>query len=237
VLQRIICGTTILLLAFATAKIVESRKPSSDACDSLLAMNESNDLKDIKVSIRSVHKHPDRWEIELETRNDSQQVVFVLTDPIQENGKRGPYIETDEADSTILDLSVRFYEGPDYLLFANPTRVKLMRLDPQTSHVEKYTLTIPLRSTIPPYRKNREQAREKQIDHSQIRTLKVSVGVLPDDEGIRDLLRRKTFGPFSNGGDVLAKGSLKGKSLIEAQAIVNASYRVPSGDEAAKRGR
>lgn len=200
-------------------------------------MNESNDLKDIRISIRSVHKHPDRWEIELETRNDSQQVVFVLTDPVQENGKRGPYIETNEPDSTILNLSVRFYEEPDYPLFANPTRVKLIRLDPQTTHVESYTLPLPLRSTTPPYRKNREQAREKQIDHTKITTIKVSVGVLPDDEGIRHLLRSKTFGPFSNGGDVLSKGPLKGKSLMEAQAIVNASYRVPNSAEPAKRDR
>lgn len=200
-------------------------------------MSESNDLKDIKVSIRSVRKYPDRWEIELETRNDSQQVVFVLTDPVQENGKKGPYIETDEADSTILNLSVRFYEGPDYLLFAYPTGVKLLRLDPQTSHVEKYTLTLPLRSTIPPHRRSREKPEEEQIDHTKIRTIKLSVGVLTDDEGMRDLLRRKTFGTFSNGGEVLTKGSLKGKSLLEAQAIVNASYRVPNSDEAAKRDR
>jgi hypothetical protein len=235
VLQRTICGTIVLLLAFAAAKTVESRKPFSNARDSLTAMGDSIDLKDIKVSILSARKHLDRWEIELETRNDSQHSLFLLTDPIRENGKRGPYIETDEAYSAILDLSVRFYEGPDYPLFAYPTGVTLLRLDPQTSHVEKYILAIPLCATIPPFRKSREQTEEKQIDHTKIRTIQVSVGILPDDEGVRDLLRRKTFGQFSNGGEVLAKGSMKGKSLLEVQAIVVASYTVSNSNEAAGR--
>lgn len=224
VLRRAICGAILLPLTFILMKSVESQKPFFNNGGLVRGMSESVHL--VTVSVRSAHQLSDRWEIELEIHNDSQHTVFVLTDPIQADGKRGPYIGFDEADSSILNLSVRLYEGPNYLLFSNATGVKLTSLAPQTSRIETYALALPLHSTIPPYRERLAQSEARLIAHTKLKALKVSIGILPDDEGVRDLLRRKTFGPFATGGELIAKGQFKGEALMDVQTIISASYTI-----------
>jgi hypothetical protein len=190
-------------------------------------------VKGVEVSVRSLSRHADRWEIEIEARNDSEDAVYVLTEPKLANGKPSPYIDVDQNDERTLSVSAKFFKGPGYFLYINATSLKLRGLDPHTSYAEKYLLLLPLRSTIPPYG-NSQAYRGKLIDLSKIDTVIASVGVLPDDEGIRAIANRQPLKHFpdafgvgeSNGHEILASGKFKGKPLIEAETVISVSYKL-----------
>jgi len=217
----------MLLLFAATLRGVEHKSGP------IVERHGADVVEGVEVSIRSVSKYSDRWEVETVTRNDSHDAVYVLTDPKQSNGESGPYIDVAENDPTTLTVSTRFFERPPYFLYINVARVKLRRLEPQSSYVEKYTLQLPLRSTVPPYGKSIAQT-NRPIDQDKIKTVKAYVGVLPGDEGIREIAQRKPLKQFSdafkegeaNGHERVARGAFKGKALADAQSIVSASYAV-----------
>ena len=182
----------------------------------------------VEVFVRGLQKYSDRWEIEFEIRNDSKSPVFLATEPMRSNAELGPYVGIGETDK-ILEISVCFFDRPDYFLSRDEANVKLRKLEPDTSHIEKYVLPLPLRETIPPYQA-RVTDTPRPIDASKIETVKIRVGVLPDDEGIRDLLAPKASKPyfdgFLDGGEIIEKGRSKGKMLLETQSILTATSRV-----------
>jgi hypothetical protein len=190
-------------------------------------------VKGVEVTVRLLNQHSDKWDIEIETRNNSQDAVYVLTDPKRARGDSGPYVDVAQNDDRTLRLSVRFFEGPRYFLYVNATKVSLRRLEPHTTYAEKYTLELPLRSTTPPYG-NSPGERGILIDHTKINTIEASVSVLPDDEGVRRIAKRqplKQFPDASNEGDCdgnepLTEGSFKGKPLRDAQTVIKASYNL-----------
>jgi hypothetical protein len=183
---------------------------------------------DVSVFVRDLHKYSDRWEIELEIQNDSKLPLFFATEPMRSNGENGPYIGLGEADKT-LEVGIRFFDRPNYFLSRDETNVKLKKLEPKTSQIEKYVLPLPLRETLPPY-KERVTETPRLIDVNKIETLKLSVAVVPDDEGIRDLLAPKASKPFFDGyldgGEIIEKGLFKGKMLLETQSILSTTYKV-----------
>lgn len=218
-------GLVVLLLFLAMPRAVGS--------DYTAGRSGGGTVKGVEVSVRLLSKHSDKWEIEIEARNDSQDAVYVLTDPKQSTGEAGPYVDVAQNDDRTLRLSVRFFEGPRYFLYVNATKVRLKRLEPQSIYVEKYTLQLPLRSTTPPYG-NSPGERGTLIDHTKINTIEASVGVLPDDEGVRRIAERQPLKQFPdaskegdcNGNEPLAQGSFKGKSLRDAETVIRASYKL-----------
>jgi hypothetical protein len=192
-------------------------------------------VKGVEVSLRLLSQRSDKWEIEIETRNNSSEAIYVLTDPRQSTGDSGPYVDVAGNNNQTLHLSVKFFEGPRYFLYVNATKVSLKRLEPNASYAEKYILRIPLRSTTPPYG-NSLGERGTLIDQNKINTIEATIGVLPDDEGVRRIAQRQTLKQFPgaskegdcDGNEPLTEGSFKGKPLREAQTLINTFHKLSS---------
>lgn len=193
-----------------------------------LSPRDDGEVTGVDGLIRDLHKYSDRWEIEFEIQNDSKLPLFFATEPMRSNGENGPYIGLGEADKT-LEVGIRFFDRPNYFLSRDETNVKLKKLEPKTGLIEKYVLPLPLRETLPPY-KERVTEIPRLIDANKIETLKLSVAVVPDDEGIRDLLAPKASKPYFDGyfdgGEIIEKGLFKGKMLLETQSLLSSTYKV-----------
>lgn len=185
--------------------------------------------KDLDVRVLSVDKSTDSWTVEVEIVNKSEDSLFLLTNPRTSSGKYMAYVSSSDKENSTLNLSVQFFKGPKYFLYVNATRVKLTELKPNTSYSEKYYLPLPLRRTLPPYGDKPSES-AKLIDTSKIKNIQFSIGVLPSDKGIQDLLIPKKSNPFFDGyftgGETIEKGIFKGKKLLDIQAIFNSSYKV-----------
>lgn len=173
----------------------------------------------LEVRLQVVQLRRERWEFELSAHNPGSEPVFIMTAPIRSNGSRGSYFVLDPQDPSLLNISVRLYPPPNYCIYSNQTQVTLKQLDPGSTHVEQITLAFPAKETSPPYKSPEFET----LDTGKIRAVRAAVGLLPDDEGIRDFLRRKQsrgIEPNAGGLELVQKGPHKGKSLYELQEIL-----------------
>ena len=173
----------------------------------------------IEVRVQILQRLHDRWEFELSAHNPGSEPVFIMTAPMRSNGSRGGYFELDPQDPSILNISVRLFPPPEYCIYSNQTQVILKQLDPGATHVEQITLAFPAKETSPPYK----GVEFERLDTGKIRAVRAAVGILPDDEGVRDYLLRKQgrgLEPNAHGLELVHKGPHKGKSLREVQEIV-----------------
>ncbi|HXG06731.1 MAG TPA: hypothetical protein VNI77_05320, partial [Nitrososphaera sp.] len=154
------------------------------------------DMNSIELKLRLLQRQPDKWEFELTLHNGGKHPLFFMTDPTRSDRSSGPYISLDANDISTLDISARLYLPPIYSLYVNDAHVKLKRIEPNTTHSEIFTIGFPLKETIPPYGETPER---HIIDHTKIKFIKASIGILPDDEGVRDILEHKPAGPFVYG--------------------------------------
>jgi hypothetical protein len=140
-----------------------------------------------------------------------------MTEAVRSDGSRGTYLTLDPEDLSILEIGIQLYSIPVYCIYANQTRVTLKRLDPGMSHTERITVAFNSRETSPPYKGLEHQP----LDRFKLHAARAAVGILPDEEGIRDFLRRKReIGPYAGGLELVGTGRLKGKSLYEVQEII-----------------
>ena len=173
--------------------------------------------RSVAVNLRLLRVLAESWEFELRTQNSGNQAVFIMTEAVRSNGSRGAYLTLNPQDPSILDIGIQFYSVPGYSIYANQTRVTLKRLAPGTSHVERIIVPFSAHETSPPYKGLEYQS----FDRSKLHAVRAAVGMLPDDEGIRDFLRRKEgIGPYASGLELVVNGRLKGKSLYEIQEII-----------------
>lgn len=173
----------------------------------------------IEVKLKIVKLLNERWEFELSAHNAGSEPVFIMTEPVRSNGTRGGYFTLDPQDPSRLDIAVRLYPPPNYCIYSNRTEVTLKRLDPGSTHVEQITLAFPAKETSPSYK----APEFERLDRDKIRSVRAEVGILADDEGVRDFILRKQgrgSGPNASGLEPLRKGPYQGKSLYEVQEIV-----------------
>lgn len=178
-------------------------------------------MDQVKVDLRLLKAVPDKWEFEMTIQNVGSRTVFVMTGPTRVNGVKGPYLSLADNQSATLEIGIQVYPPPPYFFIANKAGVSLLELPAGASHKEVFSISVPIPETVPRYG---ETPVRGKIDPKQLQFITASVGILPDDEGVRDLLARKPFGSFVNGVEELTKGASKGKRLIDLQTI----YRSPS---------
>lgn len=176
----------------------------------------ASEVDQIKVDLKLLKTLPDKLEMEVTIQNTGGQDVFVMTDPLRVDGSKGPYVSMADESSGTLDVEVKVYPPPHYFLLSNSAAVKLQKLAAGDTLKEVFHVSLPLSETMPPYGDNPQR---KQIDPSRLQFVRATVGVLPYDEGIRDLLQRKRFGPFVNGVEELMQGSFKNKRIIDLQRV------------------
>src|SRR5438876_4150359 len=153
---------------------------------------EADAVEQVEVHLRVIKTLPDKLELEVVVQNASSQSVFVMTQPTRANGSKGPYISLDDKDPGTMEIGIKLYPPPTYFLLANEAGVRLERLAAGASHKEIFYVSFPLLETMPPYG---EKVTRRKTDPNSIQFIRVSVGVLPDEDGVRDVLEHKPFGP------------------------------------------
>jgi hypothetical protein len=173
----------------------------------------------VGAQLRLLRVTPSGWELELTVRNDGKRAVYMMTDPVRSEGSKGPYLSVDPLNPSVLDLSVRVYPLLEYCIYVNHAVVTLEKLEPGGSRVQRFTLPPPDEETTPPY--PAEPITPRRISPADIKYVMAHVGVLPDEEGVRDYLRSKEgIGPYAKGPERLDAGSFKGKQIIDLQTLV-----------------
>jgi hypothetical protein len=182
-------------------------------------------MENVEVAIRYLGTDQVGWKFQLSVRNKLTHSIFVMTQPSRSDRSSGPYVSL-AADDT-LEFSIQLFPRPPYCLYSNDARVKLEKLDPETEHIEVFSVKVPLLSTLPPYGNHPVRV---SIEKTKIKFIKASVGLLPDEEGIIDILKRKSASTV-NGLEKLFVGPSKGKQLIDLQTIVSSAplpFRAPA---------
>jgi hypothetical protein len=172
--------------------------------------------ENIDVNLKLINKSSYCWEFEVVVENQGQEPVLIMTDPIRIDGSRGIYMSVAKEDPSTLELSIRLYDPPPYFLYVDKTRVRAAQLAPGAIHSERFVVNFPYKETFPPYG---EYPVQRQVDNAKIKFMKVFVGVLPDEQGIRELLQHKVSNYVVNGYESLLKGRFKGKHLIDLQTV------------------
>jgi hypothetical protein len=189
-------------------------------------------MDQVKVVLKSLKMLPDKLEMEVVYENVGKRTVFVMIDPVKVDGSKGPYAWISDEHSETLDVGVMLFPPPKYFLLANESRVKLQKLAAGDTHTEVFQVPFPFVATMPPYG---EKPARRKIDPNRLQFVRASVGVLPDDEGLIDLLQRKPFGPFVSGLEELIQGPFKNQRIIALQRVY-ASARVRNNQLSGRRG-
>jgi len=176
----------------------------------------TKDMNQLAVTVRSVEAKQDKWRVELSVHNAGESAVFAMADPVRSDRSLGPYIAIAPSDT--LDIGAVLHYPPPYSLYVNDARVKLKRVEPGSTLRETFNVEIPFTETIPPYG---DTPQRHTVDHTTIKFVKGSVGVIPDEEAVREVLDRKPAGRFVYGLEQLVVGSFKGKRLIDLQTVIS----------------
>lgn len=213
-LKNLIASIVISLVALnvlgAKTQFAQDQKPFSQTESTPSA---------VEVELQLVHKLSDRFEFELSVKNNCDRAVYILTDPVRSNGARGSYLALDPQDPSILNIAIQLYRSPDYTIYSNQTGVTLKRLEPGATHIQPITVSFPAKETSPPYKGYDFEP----LDKTKLQAVRAVFGVLTDDEGVQDFVRRKEaigIGPNAHGLELIHKGPFKGRSLIDVQEIV-----------------
>jgi hypothetical protein len=174
-----------------------------------VAMNE------LEVTIRPAGFEGGNWKFEVAVHNAGHRPIFAMIGPVRADRSSGPYIAL--GPNGTLEVATRLYPPPIYTLYSNGSGVELTRVDPNATVSKALSLAFPVKETIPPYGDTPKNRR--LVDRASVKSIRACVGVIPDDEGVRDLLDRKRS-RFVYGLERLMRGSFKGKNLLELQTVI-----------------
>jgi hypothetical protein len=214
-LKALILAAMVLLLVIRLNEASRAITPHSQT----VAVNRFNDdHARVELSLRRLRMS--EVGCELTVHNVGQKSFFIMTAPQRSDATMGPYFGLNSTDSSTLEINIKIYPPSPYDLVSNHAAVKLLLLEPRASHTEKFTIRFPLLETMPPYGKHptRQIIRLSETKHFQ-----AFIGILPDEEGITNLLHRKPAGPFIHGLEQIKIGAFKDKHLIELQTVVFSS--------------
>jgi len=208
---KIACAVLSLLVVIVATKSQDQR---------LFGQRASSEWANhVNIKLRLTEKRVDRWVFEMTASNIGSSSVFIMTDAVRDDSSKGAYVIAEHESPAWLEISSRLFPPSPYCTLTGTVHVTLQRLDPGASYTTDVEVPLPPKETTPPYR-NPLDART--IDSSNIRYVKASIGVLPDEEGIRDFLKHKEgIGPYASGREDIKKGAFSGKSLFELQSIAS----------------
>jgi hypothetical protein len=205
---------TILISIYFNCNDIQALYPCSTG---ISLMEEIINPIEIDVGLRVLKRTGSYWEFELTIQNKADHSVYVMINPSRADDSNGHFITLDKKDSSILEISSHVYPLPPYFLITNSTSVELKQMAPMTSYTEAIIVKLPMQESMPPYG---DTPKRISIDANNIKQVRAAIGILPDEDGVRDLLKRKPMGPFVNGREEMMKGSFKGKRLIDLQTVI-----------------
>jgi len=185
--------------------------------------NEYTFSPKIKAVKLNLNKQIDEWKLDIEFQNFDSESVLILTNPIQSNGKSIPYLNFNEKES-ILDFGLRFYSVPDYLIVdADQAGLLPELLQPKSSWGKVFALKLPMFQSVPPYE---NLPLQKKIDDNKIKQINISIGILPNDDGIKEIIENRIYSHYLNGREIIQKGKFKGKYVIETQVVLTFNLKL-----------
>jgi hypothetical protein len=198
----------VIVVAFSEGLAIRSAIPISS--------NSRGEMEKIELKLELLQATIDLWDFKVTVQNIGNKPVFVMTNPYRADGTKGWYVSLDEKNSSVLEISSRIYPDPPYFLMYNGSGVMLKQLSPNAVHSERISIKIPIKETMPPYGTELERM---AIDHKNIKFVRAVVGLVPDEEGIREVFEHKVVPGSVTGAEEIMKGSFKGKRLIDLQTV------------------
>lgn len=170
----------------------------------------------IEVNLKTIVRASNSLEFQLTVVNKSDQAVFLLTNPTRVNGSEGFYFNVNKTTHFLVEVRSHFFPPPPFHLYSNNTALKLTELMPKGTYIVKIMMSLPLKESAPPYTTDFQD-----IESDIIRRIQVFIGVIQDDEGVRELLAaKKGLSIYFGGAETLNKGEFRGKMLREVQTII-----------------
>jgi hypothetical protein len=174
----------------------------------------------IEIQAHAQSKSEGLVVLEILVKNSGTVPAYVVIDPRRVDRSKGPYIDTDGADPSTLICSFQLYQPNPFHPFVDGTSVRLLRLEPGTSHVDVVRLSLPLRTTEPPF-SSAPGARD--VPAVSVKRIEVRVGVLPALAALKELVTRKRIPHDAfTGMERIEIGSTL-KSLYDIQEIVRSN--------------
>lgn len=161
--------------------------------------------------------------------NNSNENVYIATDPVQVSGQKGYYLLIDKIDRSLVKISSRVYPSPPYFPIIDARSVLLKKLSPGEKYGGTIFIKFPAKETDPPY--YGERATKGKIISKMINRIELTIGYFVEEEGILDFLKRKPFGWYVKGQETLYSGKNKGKSFLEIQNLVSLEMLLQSNKQ------
>jgi hypothetical protein len=166
---------------------------------------------DILVKVRATSRTANVLELEVATTNSGSAPGYIMTDPQRSDRSHGPYIEENPNDPSLVFCTAQLYPPATFNMYFNGTRIRLVLLKPGESHLEKFSVSLPIRTTEPPFAAS---PGTRQLT-GPLKHLEAVVGVLPQTDELDRLLAQRTGHDSITGLEMVG-----GRSLYQSQQVV-----------------
>lgn len=210
----------LLLLILLTGKLLIVRGPFNSQ-----TIHEVFDVKSVVIEITRLEKGLNILKGEFSVENNEKFPVWVMSDPIRANGVTGFYVSLAEEDSSTLEIISKVYYGPThYDLSVNYSGVTLALLGAMQQKKMDFSIKGPVEETMPPYGNKPDR---KIIEISQMAYVRTCVGIVPDNQSVREMAKRKYSTYQVNGLEQVEIGRRQLR-LFEAQKLIcSTKMRLP----------
>jgi hypothetical protein len=137
-----------------------------------------------------------------------------MTAPQRSDRSRGFYIEESQGDPSLIFCTAQLYPPAPFNMYFNGTHVHLLLLKPGESHLEKISVSLPGRTTEPPF----EASPGTRQLTSPVKHVEAAIGVLSQTVELDQFLARKMGHDSITGLEMLG-----GRSLYQSQQVVRSA--------------
>lgn len=168
---------------------------------------------DVRVSITAT-SDAGELRVEVTATNNGSVPLYIMGEPQRSDRSPGWYIEANPDNPSLIVCTAQLYPLPPFNLYFNTTHVHLLLLKPGESHAEKFTLTLPIRTTEPPFSSS-PGTRQLATPPSRIAA---AIGVLAQTGELNRLLAPKVGHESITGLEQVG-----GRSLLQLQQVARAA--------------
>lgn len=181
-------------------------------------------MSNLSVNLELLSSNEKEFVFRVIVTNESDESLYIMTDPVQSNNQENPYLSSSEDNKGIIIIGSLTYPPPPTCLnfYSNQAGVTLKKLLPNEVYENKFVLSVPIKSTTPPY--TCSLVSRSVFSKDAIQGFIMKIGYLVDDEGVKDLQRRKPQGFYVNGLEYIPLGKESGKHIFEAQKIEQSNF-------------
>jgi hypothetical protein len=169
---------------------------------------------DVRVSVVAANHAGKLLRIEITATNIGTVPVYIMADPQRSDRSLGWYIEANPETPSLIVCTAQLYPLPPFDMYFNATHVHLLLLKPGQSHMEKFALPLPIRTTEPPFSSS---PGTRQLAAPPTR-IGAAIGVLTQTDELDRLLALKVGHESITGPEQVG-----GRPLLQLQQVVRAA--------------